>query len=491
MSSPNGVILQPFQWYGGDRLWKTLSTDAKKLAKQGYTAIWFPPPGKGQGGVNDVGYGAYDLFDLGEFDQKGAKRTKYGTKKEFTDAVKAVQAAGMQAYIDVVFNHKDGGDDEVVNAQQVDWENRNQAISGWFPIKCYTRFEFPARAGKYSTMQWHWWHFDAVSYDGFHPEWGSSRLFRLKDKSFSTEVSTEHGNYDYLMACDLETSNPEVDGELRWWGRWIIDTTGADGFRIDACKHIRAGFFRDWLHHLRVHFGGRDLFSVGEYWSGDVEELHRYIATTESVMSLFDVPLHNNFHTASISGSNFDMRTIFDRTLAKEEPTLAVTFVDNHDTQPLRSLESWVENWFKPMAYALILLRQEGYPCVFAGDLSASHYRDRGHDGNDYDIDLKDHSPIINKLLSARHKYNWGPQVDYFDHPNTIGWTRLGDSKHRLPMAVVMTNGSDGSKWMDVKKRGRAFVDLTGNVTQKVRTNADGWGNFTCKGGSVSVWVPA
>ena len=41
------------------------------------------------------------------------------------------------------------------------------------------------------------------------------------------------------------------------------------------------------------------------------------------------------------------------------KPELAVTLVDNHDTQPLQALEAPVEAWFKPMAYALILLRRK------------------------------------------------------------------------------------------------------------------------------------
>ena len=47
-----------------------------------------------------------------------------------------------------------------------------------------------------------------------------------------------------------------ADGELRYWARWLVDTTNVDGFRINAGKHIRSSFFRDWLNHLRVHFGG-------------------------------------------------------------------------------------------------------------------------------------------------------------------------------------------------------------------------------------------
>ena len=183
----------------------------------------------------------------------------------------------MQAYADVVFNHKDGGDEvERVRAQIVDWDDRNQPRSEWYQIGAWTRFTFPGRGAAHSSMHWHADHFDALSYNADTNN--SSRLYRLKDKQFETEVSYEHGNYDYLMACDLDTRHPQVEGELRWWGRWIVDTTGVNGFRIDAVKHIRSSFFRDWLHHLRVHFGGRELFAVGEYWSGKrrrAARLHR------------------------------------------------------------------------------------------------------------------------------------------------------------------------------------------------------------------------
>src|SRR4051794_9583575 len=108
----NGVIMQFFQWYcPADRLiWTQLRERAPALAAQGFTAIWLPPAYKGQGGADDVGYGVYDLFDLGEFPQKGAIRTKYGTREELLAAMVTAQNRGLQVYGDVVFNHKDGGD---------------------------------------------------------------------------------------------------------------------------------------------------------------------------------------------------------------------------------------------------------------------------------------------------------------------------------------------------------------------------------------------
>src|SRR6185369_4530912 len=215
-----------------------------------------------------------------------------------------------------------------------------------------------------------------------------------------------------------------------------------DGFRIDACKHIRRSWFPDWLGQLRGKFQN-ELFSVGEYWSNDVGELQSYLRDTGGVMSLFDVPLHYNFSRASNSGSGYDMRTIFDGTLTQQNPMRSVSFVENHDTQPCQSLESPVEPWFKPHAYALILLRREGYPCLFWGDYFGSQYHDKGRD-----VTLYSHQFLIDKFLYARKAYGFGDQHDYFDHPNTIGWIRTGDSQHPGAMAVLMTNGSEGSKWI-------------------------------------------
>ncbi len=297
-------------------------------------------------------------------------------------------------------------------------------------------------------------------------------------------MSPELGNFDYLMACDIDTD--AVEGELRDWGRWLVDTTGVNGFRIDAAKHVRASVFRDWLNHLRGHFGDRELFAVGEYWSPRIEDLRRYIAQTEGAMSLFDVPLHYRLREASVSGSRYDLRTIFDSTLVQEQPARAVTFVDNHDTQPYQALESWVEPWFKPHAHALILLRKDGYPCVFLADYLGHRYEEHGNE-----VTLWSHQGLIDRFLQARHAYGYGEQEDYFDHPNTIGWLRLGDGEHPGAMAVVLSNGDAGSKWMNTFRPGATFRDATGHDPDDVVANGEGWAEFRCPAGNVSVWLQA
>jgi alpha-amylase len=486
MAFTNGTMMQYFHWYipPGGTHWQKLQQQAPELAQAGFTALWLPPAYKGAGGGYDVGYGVYDMFDLGEFDQKGTVKTKYGSKDEYVAAIQTCQQSGIQIYADTVFNHRDGGDEkETIRAVPYSRDNRNQPIGGVEDIEAYTKFTYPGRKGQYSAMQWNRSHFDSVNHNMRRSSDGIVYLF--EGQGFEKFLDLEKGNYDFLMGCDLDMDSLDVQEELKKWGRWVLDTTGVDGFRLDAVKHVPAWFFELWIDHLRSH-SQKDLFCVGEYWSNELGSLQWFLRETGGKISLFDVPLHQNFHIASRRGSNYDLRQIFDGTLTSDCPMLAVTFVENHDTQPCQSLESPVEPWFKPLGYALILLRQEGYPCVFYPDYYGAEYpNSRGG----YPVILYSHRFLIDKFLEARRNFAYGPQYSYFDHPNCVGWTRLGDQEHPKAMAVLLSNGNDGFKWMEVGKPNAKFVDRTEHIREPVQTNQDGWGNFRCKGGSVSVWV--
>ena len=491
----NGTMLQGFHWYlpNDGQHWTRLAEMAPALQAAHFTAIWFPPATKAMGGMDDVGYGIYDLFDLGEFVQgkdpqpHGESRTKYGSREDYVKAVHTCKEHGIQVYADVVFNHKMGGEfEEEFEAIPFDPADRNRAMEAPNLVKGYTGFDFPGRNGKYSTMKWRWQHFGAVDYNSLRPEFKA--IWRKKDKPFNDEVDLENGNYDYLMGCDLDVDHPEVSGELKHWGRWMLETAPISGFRLDAIKHIEGDFFNEWLDELEAA-AGEDLFCVGEYWTPRIDTLTWYLGNTGGRLNLFDAPLQQHFHQASRAGGNYDMSRILDGTLMKESPLHAVTLVENHDTQPLQALEAVVEPWFKPLAYAIILLRQEGYPCVFWADYFGAEYTGKGRDGQDHHIVLQSHKRIIDLLLLARWHFAHGVQRNYFDHFNTVGWSRLGTHEHPHAMAVILSDGPDGSKWMDVGKRDAEFVDITGHVGGRVKSNSDGWGEFRCLGGSVSVWV--
>lgn len=52
-----------------------------------------------------TGYDIYDLYDLGEFDQKGGKATKWGTKEELLSLTKKAKELGVGIMFDAVLNH--------------------------------------------------------------------------------------------------------------------------------------------------------------------------------------------------------------------------------------------------------------------------------------------------------------------------------------------------------------------------------------------------
>lgn len=487
-------MLQYFQWYypADGSLWKKMEAEAAQIKAFGIDTLWLPPAHKGMEGKESAGYDSYDLYDLGEFDQKGSIRTKYGTREEFLSGVKVAQAAGLQVYVDIVLNHLGGADNtEVVPVRKVDPRDRNNFISDIYDIEAYTKFTYPGRKGKYSAFEWDFQCFTGIDFD---ERTGESAIFSIQNQygnGWQGVLDTENGNYDYLMLSDINFHNPEVTDELKRWGEWFHETVEFDGFRLDAIKHMPPSFFNDWLDHIRG-LTGKELFTVGEYWSpGNLDAMLAYIEATENRMSLFDASLQGNFSAASKQGNAYDMSKIFNDTLVSVRPELAVTLVENHDTQPLQSLEQTVDEWFRPIAYAMILLRATGYPCIFYPDLYGSKYTDTGDDGNEHDIILE---PVkeIQTMLGLRKNQVYGVQRDYFDHPNCVGWTVDGESEHpNSGIAVLVSNGEEGIKSMEMGKQfaGRIFRDRLKTIDEEVLIDEDGWGEFRVATGSVSAWT--
>lgn len=475
----NGVMMQYFEWYlnCNKNLWNTVKKKGEELSRLGITAIWLPPAYKGIGGENEVGYGVYDLYDLGEFDQKGSIATKYGTKDEYLDAIVGLQQSGLDVYADIVLNHKMGADKlQTIKAVKCNWEDHTKEEGEEETVEVWTKFTFPGRNHKYSDFEWNWTHFNGIDYNSRTNE---VALYKLKNKTWQMDVDKEHGNYDYLMGADIDFSNQEVIDECMKWGKWYLALTGVNGFRFDAVKHIESNFIRDFIREMNAYYD-KNLFSVGEYWNANVNELKNYIERTEGEISLFDVPLHYNFYQASNSNGEYDLSKILDNTLMKENPGRAVTFVDNHDTQPGQALQSWIPSWFKEIAYSIILLRREGYPCIFYGD-----YYGIQHDNIEPMENLK-------TLLLLRRDRAYGEQVDYFDDKNIIGFTRLGDDDHyKSGMVVIISDKYEGSKRMYVgtKFAGERFFDALGNREDEIIIGEDGFGDFIVNGGSVSVYV--
>ncbi len=476
------TILQAFEWYlpNDSKHWQHLTRLVPALKKMGITGVWLPPASKAASGVQDVGYGTYDLYDLGEFDQKGTVPTKYGTKTDYLTLIKTLHEYEIEAYADIVFDHFIGADStEIVEAKAFSFSDRLNPSSDEEQVEVWTKFTFPGRAGKYNDYIWTAKNFSGVDYD---ERSHSHAIFEFAGQSWAPEVDTENGNYDYLMGANLDMAVPETVEQLEKWGQWFVNETQIDGFRLDAVKHIDFDYFKSWLLARKAQMNCEEMpFVVGEYWSDNLEKLTSYLDNSGNVIQLFDVPLHFNLYHASASNGAFDMRQIFANTLTAVRSDYAVTFVDNHDTQEGQALQSWIEGWFKEQAYSLILLRKSGTPVVFWGDL--------------YGIPVNQVAAVgsgLEKMLHLRAKLTIERESDYFDHPDIVGWTGLGNFAHRaIGFAVVLTNAAGGTKRMTIgaEHAGKTYIDLLAHVSEKIILDSDGRAEFPVNDGSVSIWV--
>ncbi len=245
--------------------WAEITRKMPELAEAGYQSLWLPPPTKGSGGLS-VGYDVWDRFDLGSKDQRGSTRTRYGTEAELLEMVRVAHRFGIRIYFDNVMNH---------NAFDVPGYNAST------PIDIYPGFvaeDFHLRRTE----------------DGFYRKWDNTRdwndawqvqnlgladLIDISNEPGSTNIN--HGSYEgdtipkikfirhpnnpeyycydasgnYVgfgtgngLTTAYLNAHPEVYSErvedmLNRSGRWELDRTKADGFRLDAVKHTPAEFF--------------------------------------------------------------------------------------------------------------------------------------------------------------------------------------------------------------------------------------------------------
>jgi alpha-amylase len=523
VNEPNQTMMQAFYWEmnEGDyaakypeeaNLWNLLAARASELAEVGITALWLPPANKGMSGTDDVGYGTYDLWDLGEFQQKGTVRTKYGTKSELETALSAIHNAGLKAYYDAVFNHRMGADGtEVVTLSPDSPDKPGEQIETW------TNFSgLDGRAYYYTEDKWaDLWHdfnwnkdcFDGVDWDQNSNEKGVF-LFNNKTWGWMLYAGTTGYAYDYLMGADVDYYNYGSDGsaypnrnvidEMKAWGEWITKDIGFDGFRLDAVKHIDATFIYEWIKHIEEKTPDKDVFFVGEAWIEDRDVLIEFLEMVDSrgavlgysvpsKLKVFDFPLRNHF--ALMRDGGYDLSLLESAGLINDGVygSRAVTFIDNHDTD--RDDGSYTRSIYshKYQAYTYILTREEGVPTVFWKDY--------------YIWGMK---PGIDKLLLARKYFAYGPGHEMSDDPgndpndqDVYAYVREGlDGPGGDGLVMLISDGESGeiiSRKINSYQPNTEFYDITGNITAHITTDGEGYGDFRVRKDEEtgwSVWVP-
>ena len=374
-----GVLLQGF-FFGPGRVagvpspldgdaaipfwWDHLAAQAHALAKAGFTAIWLPPPLKGASGSFSSGYDVFDDYDLGSKNQKGTIPTRYGTRELLQRCAAMMRANGVDVYVDLVENQRDGDD-------------------GKF------NFKYLGALGVLGSGRF------AKDSGDFHPHVPEdpgvfSDQFQFgRDLAPINGVPKDHCSNGLLNAAD-----------------WMTRALDLQGYRLDNAKGVSTIFVQRLLSHGAM----ANKFSVAEFADGNIQLIENWANAVQHRSAAFDFPLHFTLKNMCNNSDSFDMSSLDHAGLAGVDPQGAVTFVENHDTDRGGVGGPIVRN--KILAYAYTLT-SEGYPCVF--------YRDYSKDPNCFG--LKD---SIDPLLQIHEELALGPTQQRWKDGGVFAFERMG-----------------------------------------------------------------
>jgi alpha-amylase len=129
LSAQHDVMMQAFYWdvpvddvNKNGTWWDNLTNKSEVLRQAGIRGLWVPSPSKGNFGIYDMGYGIYDLYDLGNYFQKGTTETRFGSRQELERMISTMHANKIDVYADIILNHLySGNDNEQSNPEVKDY----------------------------------------------------------------------------------------------------------------------------------------------------------------------------------------------------------------------------------------------------------------------------------------------------------------------------------------------------------------------------------
>ncbi|MFN8309526.1 MAG: alpha-amylase family glycosyl hydrolase [Chitinophagales bacterium] len=181
---------------------------------------------------------------------------------------------------------------------------------------------------------------------------------------------------------DIDHSVASSQQVLKEYTRWMFDSVGITGMRVDAVKHFPASFMGEalnYLHQNNIH----PKIVVGESYDYNPSVLKGWVDNVESNMSagakdsihvrVFDFGLRGALK-AACDQFGYDVRGVFSAGVvdgAGGSGSNVVTFINNHDFRdPGQPVEHNPE-----LAYAYILLNNKvGLPCVFYKDFFGNNF---------------------------------------------------------------------------------------------------------------------
>lgn len=158
---------------------------------------------------------------------------------------------------------------------------------------------------------------------------------------------------------DLDHSDPSVQTEIVKWLNWLKTDMGFAGWRYDLVKGYDGKYVGQYNDETKP------TISVGEYWDYDRQKVVNWADATKGRSMAFDFPTREQLRQALANQDFVRLKTVDGKPTGVIGwwPAMSVTFVDNHDSEPMRNREPFpADKVLQGYAY---VLTHPGVPCVF------------------------------------------------------------------------------------------------------------------------------
>ena len=324
----DAIVLQGFHWKSNEHPWYQILKDrVEDIQAAGFDYVWFPPP---SASADPHGYLPTEWYNLD---------SAYGTQDELKAVIAALRGGSrpVEAIADVVVNHRCGLKD------WADFHNPNFAPEGTTDPKAIEK------ANRKAVVR--------------EDEW--------KDVGGKPAGASDTGE-QFDGGRDLDHTNPLVQKAIINWLNWLKSEIGFAGWRWDLVKgyHPRfVGIYND---------ATKPTFSVAEFAEAEPLPLVDWINRTYGKPDIDEAPDRTGgkscafdfatrwFLKRAFEEKNYELLKSVDGRCAGligHWPAMAVTFLDNHDTEPANHNEPCPSEHIAA-GYAY-LLTHSGKPCVF------------------------------------------------------------------------------------------------------------------------------
>ena len=331
---------KPRAYHGGDLL--GVKNHLPYLKDLGVTTVLLTPIVKNGDAQDYHGYGAVDLY---------AVDPHLGTVKDYQDLVAAAHQQKMKVFFDAVPNHVGPKHPWVSNPPLPDWFHgtRKQHIDSFSPLKGTFYGKLAGQDGGNDPFE--------SLIDPHAPAWMKRNL-------------TEGWLFGILP--DMNTENPVVAQYLLENYIWWAETSGLDGYRVDAFPYVGRKFWADW------HAGLRRLYpyltTIGEVFHPDPSVtsffaggVRRHDGIDSGLTTVFDFPMYFTLRDVLLRNASAGrIADVLRHDALYAHPDALVPFFANHDVPRFASAEGSSPAKQK-LAFGLTLTLR-GIPELYYGD---------------------------------------------------------------------------------------------------------------------------